>query len=62
MAVLIAVGALFSLIIPFLRLGEFLTGGDHFPLTSDALKMIFKGQASQEVLQSVFHAVSKLFV
>lgn len=46
-----------SLIIPFLRLGEFLTGADHFPLTSDALKMILKGQASQEILQSIFLAI-----
>ncbi|KAL8110126.1 uncharacterized protein LOC141673076 [Apium graveolens] len=57
MANCIATPVELSLIIPFLRLGEFLTGGDHFPLTSDALKMIFKGQASQEILQSVFRAM-----
>lgn len=43
--------------IPFLRFGEFITGGPHFPLTSDALKKVFAGQASWEVLQSIFHAV-----
>lgn len=45
--------------IPFLRFGEIVTGGPHFPLTSDALKKVLKGQASQEVFQSIFHAVSK---
>lgn len=43
--------------IPFLRFGEVVTGGPHFPLTSDALKKVLKGQASQEVFQSIFHAV-----
>lgn len=46
-----------SLMIPFLRFGEFITGGPHFPLTSDALKKVFAGQASWEVLQSIFHAL-----
>ncbi|KAK1310084.1 RING-H2 finger protein ATL7 [Acorus calamus] len=48
-----------SLVIPFLRFGEALTGGSHFPLTSDALKKVLTGQASREVLLSVFHAPSE---
>ncbi|GER27627.1 nodulin MtN21 /EamA-like transporter family protein [Striga asiatica] len=46
-----------SLMIPFLRFGEFITGGPHFPLTSDALKKVLTGQASKEVLQSILHAL-----
>ncbi|XP_059299485.1 uncharacterized protein LOC132052128 isoform X2 [Lycium ferocissimum] len=46
-----------SLIIPFLRMGEFMTGASHFPLTSDALKKVFTGEASKEVLLSIFHAI-----
>ncbi|KAH6763893.1 E3 ubiquitin-protein ligase [Perilla frutescens var. hirtella] len=46
-----------SLMIPFLRFGEFVTGGPHFPLSSDALKKVFTGQASWEVLQSILHAL-----
>ncbi|KAJ0086750.1 hypothetical protein Patl1_07326 [Pistacia atlantica] len=46
-----------SLVVPFLRFGEALTGGPHFPLTSDALKRVLTGKASQEVLFSVAHAV-----
>ncbi|XP_009593017.1 uncharacterized protein LOC107820904 [Nicotiana tabacum] len=46
-----------SLVIPFLRLGEFVTGGSHFPLTSDALKKVFTGEASREVLLSILHAL-----
>lgn len=44
--------------VPFLRLGEKVTGGPHFPLTSDALKKVFTGQASQEVFLSIGNAVS----
>ncbi|KAI5640294.1 hypothetical protein M9H77_00320 [Catharanthus roseus] len=47
-----------SLIIFFLRFGEFLTGGPHFPLSSGALKKVLTGHASREVVQSVLHAVS----
>lgn len=47
----------FSLVVPFLRLGEVISGGSHFPLTSDALKKVLTGQASREVLLSVAHAV-----
>ncbi|XP_072990805.1 uncharacterized protein [Typha latifolia] len=46
-----------SLVIPFLRLGEVITGGPHFPLTSDALRSVVTGRASQEVLVAVFHAL-----
>ncbi|WOL18760.1 hypothetical protein Cni_G27557 [Canna indica] len=45
-----------SLVIPFLRLGELLTGGSHLPLTSDAVKKVVTGQASQEVLIAILHA------
>lgn len=47
--------------IPFLRFGEVVTGGPHFPLTSDALMKVLKGQASIEVFQSIFHAVGDWF-
>ncbi|KAJ4964561.1 hypothetical protein NE237_016410 [Protea cynaroides] len=46
-----------SLVIPFLRFGEVISGGPHFPLTSDALKKILTGQASQEVLLSIVHVM-----
>lgn len=46
-----------SLLVPFLRFGEILSGGPHFPLTADALKKVLTGQASWEVLLSVAHAV-----
>ncbi|URD95975.1 DDHD [Musa troglodytarum] len=46
-----------SLVIPFLRLGELITGGPHFPLTSDALSKVVSGQASQGVLIAILHAV-----
>lgn len=43
--------------IPFLRFGEFITGGPPFALTSDALKKVITGNASWEVLHSIFNAV-----
>ncbi|KAL0696157.1 hypothetical protein Bca4012_063337 [Brassica carinata] len=46
-----------SLMVPFLRLGEKLIGGPHFPLTSDALKKVFTGQASREVFLSIGNAL-----
>ncbi|BFG40453.1 hypothetical protein CerSpe_267270 [Prunus speciosa] len=46
-----------SLIVPFLRFGEIISGGDHFPLTSDAFKKVLTGQASREVLLSIAHAL-----
>lgn len=45
------------MVIPFLRLGELITGGPHFPLTSDALRKVASGQASQGVLIAILHAV-----
>lgn len=47
----------FSLVVPFLRFGEVICGSDHFPLTSDTLRKVVTGQASREVLLSIFHAV-----
>ncbi|XP_042493626.1 uncharacterized protein LOC122073157 [Macadamia integrifolia] len=46
-----------SLLIPFLRFGEFISGGSHFPLTPDAFKKVLTGQASWEVLLSIAHAL-----
>ncbi|KAF2290876.1 hypothetical protein GH714_016075 [Hevea brasiliensis] len=46
-----------SLVVPFLRFGEVISGGPHFPLTSDALKKVLTGQASHEVLLSIAHVV-----
>ncbi|TXG74599.1 hypothetical protein ES288_1Z028800v1 [Gossypium darwinii] len=47
----------FFLVVPFLRFGEALSGGPHFPLTSDALKKVLTGQASSELLFSIAHAL-----
>ncbi|XP_022152470.1 uncharacterized protein LOC111020189 [Momordica charantia] len=44
-----------SLVVPFLRFGEAISGGPRFPFTPDALKKIFTGQASYEVLLSIAH-------
>ncbi|GMN34571.1 hypothetical protein TIFTF001_044918 [Ficus carica] len=46
-----------SLVVPFLRFGEVISGGSHFPLTSDALKKVLTGQASHDVLLSIAHAL-----
>lgn len=46
-----------SLVVPFLRLGEVISGGPHFTLTSDALKKVVTGRASREVLLAVSHAL-----
>ncbi|RRT42504.1 hypothetical protein B296_00031451, partial [Ensete ventricosum] len=46
-----------SLVVPFVRLGEVISGGPHFPLTSDALKKVVTGEATRDVLISVLHAV-----
>ncbi|XP_058192319.1 uncharacterized protein LOC131309739 [Rhododendron vialii] len=46
-----------SLVVPFLRLGEVISGGPHFPLTSDALKKVLTGQASREILYSILNAL-----
>ncbi|XP_050364281.1 uncharacterized protein LOC126782965 isoform X1 [Argentina anserina] len=54
---LIATPVELSLMVPFLRFGEYVTGGPHFPLTSDALKKVLTLQASHEVLLSIAHAL-----
>ncbi|PWA87554.1 hypothetical protein CTI12_AA129330 [Artemisia annua] len=46
-----------SLMVVFLRFGEFVTGGPHFPLTADALKKVFTGEASTEIFGSILHAL-----
>ncbi|CAI9267147.1 unnamed protein product [Lactuca saligna] len=46
-----------SLMIVFLRFGEFIMGGGHFPLTSDALKKVLTGEASMEIFRSLLHAL-----
>lgn len=46
-----------SLVVPFLRFGEVITGGPHFPLTSGALKKVLTGEASRDVLLSILHAL-----
>ncbi|WOL14277.1 hypothetical protein Cni_G23057 [Canna indica] len=46
-----------SLVVPFLRLGEAISGGPHFPLTSDAFKKVITGQASRDILVSILHAL-----
>lgn len=51
-----------SLVVPFLRFGEIISGGARFPLTSDALWKVVTGQASREVLLGVFHALLGWFV
>uniref|UniRef100_M4F9Z5 DUF2062 domain-containing protein n=1 Tax=Brassica campestris TaxID=3711 RepID=M4F9Z5_BRACM len=57
LANIIATPAELALVVPFLRLGEKVTGGPHFPLTSDALKKVFTGQASQQVFLSIGNAL-----
>ncbi|KAL4559638.1 hypothetical protein LXL04_031781 [Taraxacum kok-saghyz] len=46
-----------SLMIVFLRFGEFITGGGHFPLNSDALKKVLTGEASMEIFRSLLNAL-----
>ncbi|KAL5993237.1 hypothetical protein ACLOJK_014160 [Asimina triloba] len=53
----IELSVLASLVVPFLRFGEAISGGEHFPLNTDAMKKVVTGQASREVLLSIFHAV-----
>ncbi|XP_071733311.1 uncharacterized protein [Rutidosis leptorrhynchoides] len=49
-----------SLMIVFLRSGEFLTGGAHFSLTTDALKKVLTGEASMEIFRSILNAMHDL--
>nr|XP_043635993.1 uncharacterized protein LOC122607137 [Erigeron canadensis] len=46
-----------SLMVVFLRFGELITGGAHFPLTSDALKKVLTGEASMEIIWSILRAL-----
>ncbi|ERM99733.1 hypothetical protein AMTRI_Chr11g101950 [Amborella trichopoda] len=46
-----------SLVVPFLRCGEVITGGSHFPLNSDAFWKVITGKASRDVLISISHAL-----
>ncbi|KAM0034966.1 hypothetical protein Hdeb2414_s0015g00440981 [Helianthus debilis subsp. tardiflorus] len=46
-----------SLMVVFLRFGEFVTGGAHFPLTTDALKKVLTGEASTEIFRSILNAL-----
>ncbi|XP_038713240.1 uncharacterized protein LOC120007125 isoform X2 [Tripterygium wilfordii] len=46
-----------SLVVPFLRFGEAISGGPHFPLTSDALNKVLTGEASREVILSIAHVL-----
>ncbi|KAF3787574.1 hypothetical protein EJ110_NYTH22612 [Nymphaea thermarum] len=51
-----------SLVVPFLRFGEIVTGGPHFPLTTDALRKVLTGEASRDVLISIYHALLGWFI
>lgn len=47
-----------SMIVPFLRFGEWIINSkDHFSLSSDAFKKIITGYATQDLLYGVFHVV-----
>lgn len=46
-----------SLIVPFIRLGETVTGSSPLPISTDALWQAITGQASLRILLSLFHAV-----
>lgn len=47
-----------SLIVPFLRFGEWIIRSDQqFELTSDAFKKIISGSASRDLLIAVFHVI-----
>ena len=52
-----------SLIIPFLRFGEWMINSPtQFELTSDAFKKIISGSASRDLLLGVSHVVCNLFL
>lgn len=46
-----------GLIVPFLRLGELVCGGEHFLLTPNALWMVITGKANKDVLFGLLHAL-----
>ncbi|KAH9322045.1 hypothetical protein KI387_016684, partial [Taxus chinensis] len=45
-----------GLIVPFLRLGEWVSGGKHFSITPNALWMVITGKASDTVLFGLLHS------
>lgn len=47
----------FGLVVPFVRVGELVTHGHHFPFTPKALWDFIRGRASRDVLFGVLHAV-----
>lgn len=47
----------FGLVVPFVRVGELVTHGRHFPFTSKALWDVLRGRASRDVLFGILHAV-----
>jgi hypothetical protein len=47
----------FSLMIPFLRVGETLVGASAFPLTKDALWQALSGKASGDLFRAIGHAI-----
>ncbi|MCO5572110.1 hypothetical protein L7F22_025861 [Adiantum nelumboides] len=46
-----------GLVVPFMRVGERVTNGHHFPFTPRALWDVIRGRASLDVLFGVLHAV-----
>ncbi|KAL3679449.1 hypothetical protein R1sor_022405 [Riccia sorocarpa] len=57
LANLIATPLELSLVIPFLRLGEWVVGGKHLLLSKNALWQALTGKASVEVLLGLWHAL-----
>ncbi|KAI5073270.1 hypothetical protein GOP47_0011283 [Adiantum capillus-veneris] len=46
-----------GLVVPFMRVGELVTNGRHFPFTPGAVWDVIRGRASRDVLFGVLHAV-----
>lgn len=46
-----------GLVVPFMRVGELVTHGHHFPFTPGAIWDVIRGRASHDVLFGVLHAV-----
>eukprot|EP01018_Ginkgo_biloba_P013159 Gb_16977 [translate_table: standard] len=57
LANLVATPLEIGLLVPFLRLGEWVTHGEHFPLTSDALWKAITGHASHAIIYGLLHAL-----
>lgn len=47
------------MMVPFMRIGELITGGDHFVFTPAGLWEVLKGRHSRELMFGVLHAVSE---